>query len=92
LAPQGSQVEVMPPSVACVWQVRLVVLQALPAPPVQQAAPAVPHATHLPAVQRAPEAVQVMPPPPPPVVQQSWPIAPQAVPPGAHEPFVHMPS
>jgi hypothetical protein len=90
-APHGSHVCEMPPSVTAVWQVNPAV-QALPPPPEQQAAPFAPQATQLPPVQRAPDAVQVMPPPPPPVVQHSCPTAPQALPPGAHEPFVHMPS
>ena len=78
----------------------------LPLPKPQHACPLVPHASHIPFVQRAPEAVHVMienppppgpppaplPPPAPVEPQQIWPTAPQVVPvPSWQEPLLHVP-
>jgi len=91
--PQGAQrvAPVAPASVVTVWHER-----PLPhcVPPVQQASPLPPQATHVafwPPEQRVIGAVQV-PPPKPPVLQHAWVAPPQALAPMPREPFMHMPS
>ena len=78
-APQGAQVNAVPPSPAAAWQESPAVQVVVPAP-WQHAAPSAPQATHLPAVQRVPGAVQVPRVPP----QQLSPRPPQAVMPVPH--------
>jgi hypothetical protein len=83
-APQGSQEVAAPPPAsppAAAWQDRLAPQAFAPAAP-QQPCPRAPQAVQTPAVQVAPEAVQVLaaPAPPPPAPQQGWVSPPQAAP------------
>jgi hypothetical protein len=73
-------------------------VQAFPPPPAQHSSPRLPHAAHVPAVHRAPDAVQVIgaPPPMPPSgaapPQQGWLTAPQVAPLAVlHDPLLHVP-
>jgi hypothetical protein len=93
LAPQGAQ---LVPASPAAWHERPVV-QAFAPPPAQHSSPRAPHALHIPAVHRAPDAVQVIGPPPMPPSgaappQQAWLTAPQAVPLAVwHDPLLHVP-
>jgi hypothetical protein len=67
-------------------------------PPAQHSSPRAPQAAHIPAVQRAPDAVQVIGPPPPmppsgaAPPQQAWLTAPHAVPDAVwHDPLLQVP-
>jgi hypothetical protein len=94
-AAQLSQVRAMPPPGFAQARPPLQLLAGL----AQHCMPLAPQAVHIaapppmPAVQRAPGAVQVPMPPIPPPPQHAWPTAPQGAPASpTQEPFMHMPA
>jgi hypothetical protein len=84
--PQGWQVFGIPAAPAV--QASPVVQELVPPRKPQQGCPLPPQATHIPIVQRAPEAEQKPKLPP----QQGWVRAPQGIPIRWQEPFMHIPA